>query len=98
MGKGNVVHRYFHCPQGRAHGYVCECVCACVCERVCNVCVVVRGLVTVSQQGIQAVVVVWCDSFPAVIGARGSSGVGRGKSESGSSVGNVQKFKYAKFY
>lgn len=31
-------------------------VCVCVRERVYNVCVVVRGLVTVSQQGIQAVV------------------------------------------
>lgn len=49
MGKGNAVHRYFHYPQGRAHseGRV---------YKSCNVCVVVGGLVTVSQHGIRAVV------------------------------------------
>lgn len=51
------------------------CLCVYVCMRVCNVCVVVRGLVTVSQQGIQAVVGVGMMTFSQpTLGQRLSAG------------------------
>lgn len=58
MGKGNVVHWYFHKPQGSAHPWLR--VRVCVCEGLSN------GVTRKNRNGF------WCRtySFPGVIGQR----------------------------